>query len=269
MKWIPVFLSLLDHDKLDNAAEMLGVETEAVIGHMVRLWAWGAEHAKDGSLRGIDAKRIASAAHWPANPQDFVDALVGCGRDGKWGFLEDKGDGLVFHDWDEYTGHFIKKSEADVRRVLGWRAQKQGKPSVTRNVTRMSESNIDSPPTEKKEGARGGTEDCYAYVTRNNPEPVPGTDMDTAAVWERTQEVLASEMTRANFETFLADTRLVRCDSQALIAAPSAFQVETLQNRLGRIVSTALGRVIGRPLPCRFIVAPSLFGNGEQGRNEP
>jgi len=108
--------TLPDHPKTELAAELLGVPPAAVVGHLVCLWLWALQHAKDGDLSAFTPAWIAKAARWKGDPETFVNALTQCAhkRNGH-GFLEDDGDGgLIIHDWSDYGGklHMAKAKEA-------------------------------------------------------------------------------------------------------------------------------------------------------------
>ncbi len=92
------------------------------------------------------------------------------------------------------------------------------------------------------------------------PTPVVGMTFTTRDAWEQTLDRLHGQLSRLNFETWLANTALVQCqDGTALIAAPSRFQVEHLATRLQPLVARTLGEVLGTALTCTFVPASELL----------
>ena len=52
----------------------------------------------------FEAEDIADAAGWEGNPEEFLNAMIDCGRGSKCGFIEKTEKGMFIHDWDEYGG---------------------------------------------------------------------------------------------------------------------------------------------------------------------
>ena len=92
------------------------------------------------------------------------------------------------------------------------------------------------------------------------PTPIAGTELTTRAAWEQTLDRLRPQLSRPNFEMWLANTALVDCDTgTARIVASSRFQVEHLTTRLQPLVVRTLAEVVGRSLACEFIPAAELL----------
>jgi hypothetical protein len=95
---------------------------------------------------------------------------------------------------------------------------------------------------------------------RYPPEEIPGTALTTTAAWEQALDRLHGQLSRLNYETWLANTALIGlADGAAQIVAPSRFQAEHLTTRLQPLVAQALSDVLGQPVDCRFIALPELL----------
>jgi chromosomal replication initiator protein len=79
--------------------------------------------------------------------------------------------------------------------------------------------------------------------------------MDTDQVWQATLGQLQLQMTRATFDTWIKDTRIVSQDSDKLIiGTKNAFAKDWLENRLITTISRAVAHVLGRAVNIQFIV---------------
>jgi chromosomal replication initiator protein len=79
--------------------------------------------------------------------------------------------------------------------------------------------------------------------------------MDTDQVWQATLGQLQLQMTRATFDTWIKDTRIVAQDSDKLIiGTKSAFAKDWLENRLVATISRAVTHVLGRAINIQFTV---------------
>lgn len=110
--WIPSYQELKNHPKTQRVSEILDVKIVQVIGHLHLLWWWALSYAQDGDLTDFSNKEIARAAGWEGDPDVFVNSLVDCKIGKKHGFLE-KGESLILHDWNVYTGKLQERREAD------------------------------------------------------------------------------------------------------------------------------------------------------------
>lgn len=75
MPWIKVHNTIRENRKIMKVAELLSVNEPAVIGHLVLLWLWAIENARNGNL-DVDARTIARVCGYKRPPQRLVDALV-------------------------------------------------------------------------------------------------------------------------------------------------------------------------------------------------
>lgn len=89
--------------------------------------------------------------------------------------------------------------------------------------------------------------------------------MDTDQVWQATLGQLQLQMTRATFDTWIKDTRIVAQESDRLvIGTKNAFAKDWLENRLIATISRAVTHVLGRAVNIQFTVDHMTAGAGEQ-----
>ena len=112
MAWIESHQTLASHPKTRRAARALSIPPVHLIGHLHCLWHWALDHAEDGDLSRYDAEDIAIAAQWDDAPDEFVDALVGCGPGGASGFIDRDQDGIYLHNWARYTDRLVARRDS-------------------------------------------------------------------------------------------------------------------------------------------------------------
>ena len=103
------------NEKVNDLADDLGLDVDALVGKLIRLWAW-AKTAEiiDGRLGRLPSAEIAGIMRWNKKPDKLVDALI-CR-----GFLSvENGGGFTIHDWYEMNGKATEKSQKDRDRKLG------------------------------------------------------------------------------------------------------------------------------------------------------
>lgn len=129
MAWIESHQTLKDHPKTRRLARYLKISVPAAIGHLHCLWWWALDYAQDGDLSRYEPEDIADAAMWEGDAAEFVTALV------KAGFLDQDGECLRIHDWDDYTGRLITEIETKRERKREWmrryRAEKRTRVEST------------------------------------------------------------------------------------------------------------------------------------------
>jgi len=115
----------MTHRKTLLVADTLDLPEVYVVGHMVALWSWALDNARDGKLP-TSRRFIARAAQWAGNADEFVDALCSAG------FLDVDGNELAIHDFDEYVGRLIERRAANTQRMRAARAKRQEEEAETR-----------------------------------------------------------------------------------------------------------------------------------------
>ena len=118
MAWVEVQQSLIRHPKTKKAASLLGIHRLQLVGHVVALWAWAVDYARDGNLGAYNWEEIEEGALWDGQDQALVEALYIAG------FLDsdDNAETFRIHDWCEYSGGKLDQLE---RKKAGNRARQQ------------------------------------------------------------------------------------------------------------------------------------------------
>lgn len=128
LPWISVKTNLPTHRKSFE----LGVRLQDTRAwcYLVQLWCWAAENEPTGKLSGDRRASVAEHfAGWTGEPGKFVAEAIAVG------FMDDDGDTLELHDWDEHQGAHIAKAERDADRIRKKRAElrkEQRRASVAR-----------------------------------------------------------------------------------------------------------------------------------------
>ena len=160
MAWLKIDQTLRDNRKICNAAEDLKVEPAHMAGMMVLLWLWAIDNAPSGSLADLTNGTIARGAMYGGDPETFVETLI------RRGLLDDDGDGLQIHDWEEHAGNLLDKRLKDAQRKAMERAAKKAEKAETsaghpqdvreksapKTKTQTKSKSIDPSPSDEGEG---------------------------------------------------------------------------------------------------------------------
>jgi DnaD/phage-associated family protein len=126
MAWIELHQSIWTHRKTLLLATELELDEIYAAAHLIHLWTWALDNARDGYLVDLPAKVIAYGAGWKGKPEVFVRALISAG------WIDETERGLYIHDWDEYAGRLIEKRRQDAERKRQWRGQIKDVPRTPR-----------------------------------------------------------------------------------------------------------------------------------------
>ena len=76
-----------------------------------------------------------------------------------------------------------------------------------------------------------------------------GIAQETMQVWDRVQQELALQMTKATFDAWLRPSLLLSAENgQATLGVPHAYSADWLQNRLDKVILRTLNRHLVRPV---------------------
>ena len=135
-------------------------------------------------------------------------------------------------------------------------------------LERMCESDKNGGTGEHDPDKNGGTVptkmSCKEEEDKNNKrgeeeekEPVSSSEKEEkeAAIWQAALSELQLQMTKATFDTWVRDTRLVSCrDDVFIIGAQDEFARSWLENRLLTTVKRILVGIVGKPVEVKFVV---------------
>jgi len=141
--WIKLHSNVFTHKKTYVLADMLNLKVIYAAAHVIKLWTWAVDNAKDGDLSEIPNRMIAKAAEWTKNADLFVNSCIEAG----W-LDQDESGNIKIHDWEDYTDTLIKRRERDAERKRKERQLARGRPQ---DVQRTSKGH---PEPERREEKR-------------------------------------------------------------------------------------------------------------------
>ncbi|MEH2922390.1 DNA replication domain protein [Samsonia erythrinae] len=148
--WIKVEVITPDKPEIHKMAEELSIDPDAVLGKLVRIWAWADQQTIDGNAGSVTKSVLDRIAFVTG----FADSLINVG------WLAYDGNFLIFPNFDRHNGESSKKRALTNRRVA------EHRKNVTQKVTQQAlqkalpeeeeEEDINkdpplTPPKQKKE----------------------------------------------------------------------------------------------------------------------
>ena len=127
MAWISVHEDVIG-SKLRKLAREVGCSQAEALGILNVIWLWGLKNAdQSGELKDATRRNVAAAIPFDMlsdglDPQGIVDALISTG------WIDDVGDALFLHDWDEWQEQwykFLDRKAYDAKRKRDKRRQEK------------------------------------------------------------------------------------------------------------------------------------------------
>lgn len=142
MAWIEVHDTLPDHPKVLRAAKALKLDSDALVGKLVRLWVWALGNREDGMLNDLDADRLDVIMQYRGKASALLEALV---ENRLLDALPDEH--YMIHDWDEHVMMLRDKREEkrkqNAERVKRYRNAKKRMEPKNCNADVTHECNAD------------------------------------------------------------------------------------------------------------------------------
>ena len=110
--WIKVEHVTPDKPEVWAMAERLGIDADAVVGKLVRIWIWADQQTHDGNARSVTKALLNRVS----GVTGFAEAMIDVG------WLKAEEAGLVFTNFDRHNGHTAKKRSLSAKRVEAHRA---------------------------------------------------------------------------------------------------------------------------------------------------
>lgn len=133
--FVKLDLDLPDHPRTLHLQRLLQIDRNQTIGLLANLWIWAMRYAEDGDLSRFSASDIASAARWPGDPDQMMEALVASG----W-----LNGGAKLHAWEKFGGRLLQANRKA--------AERMAKHRRSENVRRTLHDGDANVPCEKGEG---------------------------------------------------------------------------------------------------------------------
>ncbi len=113
-EWFPVEIDLPTKSEVWNIAEALGIEPDAVVGKLIRVWGWFDKHTTDGNAR-VTSRRFIDVT---AGVTGFADAME------SQGWLVCTAGVITMPKFDVHHGQSAKSRMLNSRRQATFRARK-------------------------------------------------------------------------------------------------------------------------------------------------
>ena len=162
-EWIKMRIDLASDPAVVRIRRATGIDADAVVGKLHRLWAWADTHTADGTAAGLDV--------------EWVDELTGCKGFGDamidTGWLDADADGLRFANFERHNGQPAKV-----------RALRKTRMERFRGAARATVA----PPEEEKRREEKKKEIPAAPVATSEPaarsRPTAAVSWSADAGWE-------------------------------------------------------------------------------------
>ena len=163
MSWISVDQSLFG-GKLRTFHKTLKCSRNEAVGILITLWLWAVDNAnQDGEIPSADradiAEILAPGVSPDLDPSEVVSQLI------ETGWIEESGDALYIHDWEEWRSNFNRmeaQRQSHAERTRRYRERHKEEPAPEPHEDPVKE---DKPPEEpeKKKKASGYTADFEQF----------------------------------------------------------------------------------------------------------
>jgi hypothetical protein len=136
--WIKVDVTTPDKPEVFRMAERLGIDPDAVVGKLIRVWVWADQQTTNGNAPSVTRLLLDRAT----NVSGFADAMINVG------WLVESDDGLTFPNFDRHNGKTAKTRALTVHRVRQHRNANVTKAALPRDrdiENRVTTGKTDSP----------------------------------------------------------------------------------------------------------------------------
>lgn len=154
--WIKIETATPDKPEICAIATRLRIDTDSVVGKLVRLWSWAEVNRVDGNDIGVT--------------KEFIDKLVG--RKGfaealeAAGWLKTQDEALQFPNFERHNGNASKIRGQTAKRVERHR-QRQPQPQASRVVETIEESTAICSPESAPENPIPEVKNIHESLTEN------------------------------------------------------------------------------------------------------
>jgi hypothetical protein len=197
--WHPVHQALPTHKKTLRLMRCLNISRPTAVGSMVMLWTWAIDNAPGGDVTGLESEDFAEIMSLSDLPQvaELLPVLLECG------WVEQCGDSLCLHDWDDYGGRYeaSKAASRERQRNLRERRRDQSVPYNSGNGDVTVTSPLDNElipvtslreekSTEEKSTEENKTKKTKGVQGESNGAVAPAIILPSSDVDPRIFEVL-------------------------------------------------------------------------------
>ena len=126
--WIKVQTCTPDKPEVHQMAEALGLDPDAVMGKLIRVWVWADTHTVDGNARSVTRSLLDRIS----GVTGFADALESAG------WLESMSEGVHFTNFDRHNGDTAKTRALTGKRVAKTRSRNDSVTDVKRDCNAVT-----------------------------------------------------------------------------------------------------------------------------------
>jgi hypothetical protein len=189
-EWIKMRVDLASDPAVIRIRRATGLDADAVVGKLHRLWCWADTHTADGFAAGLDAAWVDELA----GAAGFADAM----RDAGW--LQVKDTGVLFVNFDRHNGQPAKTRALAKTRMMRSRcadSATEAQPEEEKRRIREEEIQPAAPvPTSKPQAAASRAKSAVSWSADDGWAGITDTDRSE---WAQAfpGAVLAQELAKA------------------------------------------------------------------------
>lgn len=142
--WIKIEVITPDKPEIFQMAEILNIDPDAVLGKMIRVWAWADQQTIDGNAKGNAASVTRSVLDRVTCVSGFANALIDVG------WLAEQDGRLFFPNHERHNGETSKKRALTNSRVSKLRDKKRNSNAEC-NATSVTGAYQKALPEEEEE----------------------------------------------------------------------------------------------------------------------
>ena len=165
--WIKIETVTPDKPEVFTMADTLGIDPDAVVGKLIRVWIWADQQTRDGNAPSVTL----SLLNRISGVSGFADAMIAVG------WLRKTDAGIEFHNFERHNGETAKTRAMTAKRVQKHRADKTEELKRKRNGESVTEALPEKRREEKKEKERpGGSMDLQFPTHLDTPEALAAAE---------------------------------------------------------------------------------------------
>lgn len=195
--WLKFEKSTSDKPEVWAMAEELGIDPDAVVGKLLRVWGWFDEQSEEGNAPSVSKMLLDRRV----GVTGFCDAMVLCG------WMVDDGNQVMLPNFDRHNGKTAKNRSLTAKRVAKHKAESNGKgngASVTNALPREEKRREEDKPPIVPQGDRVPYKEIFDLYHKMLPELPPAPNQtekrkkNIAQRWKETAKVPS----RGGFQEF-------------------------------------------------------------------
>lgn len=164
--WLKFEKSTSDKPEVWAMAEELGIDPDAVVGKLLRVWGWFDEQSEEGNAPSVSKMLLDRRV----GVTGFCDSMVSC----SW--MREVGSEVQLPNFDRHNGKTAKNRSLTAKRVAKHKAESNEKgngASVTNALPREEKRRVESKPPIVPQGDRVPYDEIFGLYHKMLPELPP------------------------------------------------------------------------------------------------